>query len=59
MESSRILKTIAEVLGYIPGKTKKIWFNEECKKVLHEKYRAHMKVLHKPSEDNKILLALK
>lgn len=49
MERSRIVKTIAEeVLGYIPGKTKKMWFNEECKKVLHEKYRAHMKVLHKP-----------
>jgi len=36
-----------------------MWFNEECKRVLHEKDRARMKVLHEPNEDNKRLLALK
>ncbi|KAL4113249.1 hypothetical protein QTP88_016908 [Uroleucon formosanum] len=51
--------TAEEVLGYIPEKTRKMWFNEECKRALHEKDRARMKVLHEPNEDNKRLLALK
>jgi len=59
-EAEQTVKTIAEeVLGYIPGKIRKIWFNDECKKALHEKDRARMKVLHEPNEDNKRLLALK
>ncbi|XP_050426612.1 craniofacial development protein 2-like [Adelges cooleyi] len=58
-EVEQIVKTIAEeVFGYIPGKTRKMWFNEECKRALHEKDRARMKVLHEPKEDNKRLLAL-
>jgi len=59
-EVEQTIKTTAEeVLGYIPGKTRKMWFNEECKRALHEKGRARMKVLHEPNEDNKRLLALK
>ncbi|KAE9522623.1 hypothetical protein AGLY_016986 [Aphis glycines] len=59
-EVEQIVKTTAEeVLEYIPEKTRKMWFNEECKRVLHEKDRARMKVLHEPNEDNKRLLALK
>jgi site-specific DNA-adenine methylase len=61
-EVKQTVKTIAEeVLGSVTEKTKKIWFNEECKRTLkhlHEKYRARMKVLHKPIEDNKRLLVL-
>jgi len=61
MDRSRTNKktTTEEVLGYIPGKTRKMWFNEECKRALHEKDRGRMKVLHEPNEDNKRLLALK
>jgi len=61
-EVEQTVKTIAEeVLGYIPEKTTKMWFNEECKRALHEKDKvvARMKVLHEPNEDNKRLLALK
>ena len=54
-----IKTTVEDVLGYIPEKTRKMWFNEECKRALHEKDRARMKVLHDPNEDNKRLLALK
>lgn len=36
-----------------------MWFNEECKTAIHEKYRARIKVINEPNEDNKRLLALK
>ncbi|VVC35179.1 Hypothetical protein CINCED_3A016756 [Cinara cedri] len=59
-EVEQTVKTIAEeVLGYIPGKTRKMWFNEECKRASHENDRARMKVLQELNKDNKRLLALK
>jgi len=54
-----IQRTTKEVLGYIPKKAKKTWFNEECKDAQEEKDKARTKVLQNPSEDNKRLLAQK
>jgi len=51
--------TAKEVLGYVSKKTKKRWFNEECKAAQEEKDKARTKVLQNPSEDNKRLLAQK
>ena len=51
--------TVKEVHGYVPKKTKKIWFNDECKAAQEEKDKVRTKVLQNPSEDNKRLLAQK
>jgi hypothetical protein len=59
-EVEQTVKTITEeILGYISEKTRKMWFNNECKRALHEKDKARMKVLHEHNEDNKRLLTLK
>jgi hypothetical protein len=51
--------TAKEVLGYVPKKTKKTWFNDDCKIAQEEKDKARTKVLQNPSEENKRLLAQK
>jgi len=51
--------TAKEVLGYVPKKTKKTWFNDECKTAQEEKDKTRTKVLQNLSEENKRLLAQK
>lgn len=59
-ENEKSVKTaVTEVLGFEERRTRKKWFNEQCKIASTEKGFARTKMLQYPSEENKRLLAIK
>jgi RNAse (barnase) inhibitor barstar len=59
-EIENSVKTAAtEVLGFEKRKTRKKWFDEQCKKASNERDIARIKMLKNPSEENKRVLSVR